>query len=200
VYNHRMHTRLAHADMLRTEAFSDAVLAIVMTIMVLELHVPSGIDWSALQPLLPVFLSYALSFVYLGIYWNNHHHLLRVATGPTGGMMWANLHLLFWLSLIPFVTAWVGAHPAAGPPAICYGIVLFCAASAYTLLQHVIVRHEGNESKLRQALGTDTKGKISLIAYGFAIVLAFIDPRFSYALYALVALLWVIPDQRLEIA
>jgi uncharacterized membrane protein len=182
----------------RLEAFSDGVLAIIITIMVLELKVPLGADISALRPLWPVFLSYLLSFVYLGIYWNNHHHLFHVTKKVSGAVMWANLHLLFWLSLVPFVTGWMGEnHFAAGPTAL-YGTVLLMAAMSYWILQRTILAKHGHESLLSKAIGSDLKGKISPLLYLIAIPLAYVHQGISGALYVLVALLWIIPDRRIE--
>ncbi len=181
----------------RLEAFSDGVLAIIITIMVLELRAPHGPSLAALRSLLPVLLSYVLSFVFLGIYWNNHHHLLLCTHRVTGSILWANLHLLFWLSLVPFVTAWMGEHPFAVHPAALYGAVLFMAALAYLLLQRQILRSEGPGSVLAAALGPDLKGKISPLLYVAAIGAAFVHPGIAYAVYVLVALLWVIPDRRI---
>ena len=180
------------------EAYSDAVIAIIMTIMVLELRPPDGTDWAALQPLVPVFLTYVLSFIYLGIYWNNHHHLLQATTRITGGVLWANLNLLFWLSLFPFATGWMGENHAATVPTIAYGLVLLMAGLAYYLLQTVILRAEGPGSVLAQALGRDFKGKSSPVIYAVAILLAFVNPVISLALYVVVAVMWLIPDRRIE--
>ncbi len=182
----------------RIEAFSDAVIAIILTIMVLELHVPSSTRWSALRPLLPVFLTYLLSFVNLGIYWNNHHHLLHSTRRVTGGVLWANLHLLFWLSLFPFATGWLGEHHVAQAPTIFYGAVLLAAAIAYYILQGVILRAHGPDSALAEALGRDLKGKASPVIYATAIVLALVNPIPAIILYVVVALMWLIPDRRLE--
>jgi uncharacterized membrane protein len=182
----------------RLEAFSDGVLAIIITIMVLELKVPHGPDWSALQPLLPVFLSYVLSFLYVGIYWNNHHHLIKAARRVTGGIMWANLHLLFWLSLFPFVTGWMGVNLFAPLPTLLYGVILFLAAVSYYILQSLILRDHGCDSKLAAAMGADWKGKLSPILYLVGIGLSFTQPLVSFGVYAVVALLWLVPDQRLE--
>ena len=179
----------------RLEAFSDGVLAIIITIMVLELKVPHGTDLEALIPLGPTFLGYVLSFVYVGVYWNNHHHLLHTVKRVTAGVMWANLHLLFWLSLFPFVTGWAGDHPTAHWPAALYGVVLLCAAFAWLLLQNAIIRAGGT---LDKAIGSDFKGKISPVLYVSGIVVAFYLPWISEALYASVALLWLIPDRRIE--
>jgi uncharacterized membrane protein len=182
----------------RLEAFSDAVIAILITIMVLELKVPHGTELGALRPLLPVFLAYVLSFAYLGIYWNNHHHMLHAAERVNGKILWANLHLLFWLSLIPFATAWVGERPDAPVPSAIYGVVLVMAALAYTILQTAIVGMHGPDSRLARAIGRDFKGKVSLAAYLAAIGLAFVSPWLSDALYAGVALMWIVPDPRIE--
>jgi uncharacterized membrane protein len=180
------------------EAFSDGVIAIIITIMVLEMKVPHGIDFASLKPVLPVFFSYVLSFIYLGIYWNNHHHLLHTACKVNGKIMWANLHVLFWLSLIPFASHWLGENPVRAYPAAFYGVVLLFAACAYTILQALIVASHGQDSPLAKALGKDFKGKISLISYLAAIGLAFVSAWLAYALYVTVALMWMIPDQRLE--
>jgi TMEM175 potassium channel family protein len=182
----------------RLEAFSDGVLAIIITIMVLELKVPQGQDLSTLRPLLPVFLSYVLSFVYLGIYWNNHHHMLQATKQATGLMLWANLHLLFWLSLFPFVTGWMGENHFAPVPTAVYGGVLLLAGIAYTLLQAAILRSEGPGSLLATAVGADYKGKASLLSYAIAIPLAFVSPWIANGLYVAVALIWLIPDRRIE--
>jgi uncharacterized membrane protein len=182
----------------RLEAFSDGVIAILITIMVLELKVPHGTDWEALRPLLPIFLSYVLSFVYLGIYWNNHHHMLYATERVNGRVLWANLHLLFWLSLVPFVTGWMGENHFAPLPTAIYGGVLLMAAISYTILQTVIVAHQGPDSKLATALGKDLKGKISIVFYLLAILLSFVHQWFSQALYILVALMWLVPDRRIE--
>jgi uncharacterized membrane protein len=182
----------------RLEAFSDGVLAIIITIMVLELKVPHSADPAALVPLLPVFLSYVLSFVYLGIYWNNHHHMLHATQQVNGAILWANLHLLFWLSLIPFTTGWMGENHFAAAPTALYGGVLLMAAIAYWLLQRVIISHQGGGSPLAKAIGRDLKGKLSPGLYLLAILAAFFDPRISGAFYVLVALMWLIPDRRIE--
>jgi uncharacterized membrane protein len=182
----------------RMEAFSDGVLAIIITIMVLELKVPHGVELSALEPLLPVFLSYVLSFIYIGIYWNNHHHLLHAAKRVSGGILWANLHLLFWLSLFPFATAWIGENHVAPIPTAVYGMVLLMAAIAYFVLQQTIIARHGCDSTLAVALGPDWKGKASLVLYFAAIPLAFLNPWISSAIYVFVALVWFIPDQRIE--
>jgi uncharacterized membrane protein len=182
----------------RLEAFSDGVLAIIITIMVLELKVPHGADIEALRPLIPVVLSYVLSFVYVGIYWNNHHHLLHTCEKVTGWMLWANLHLLFWLSLFPFTTAWMGENHFAALPSTAYGIVLLMAAMAYFILQEVIISSQGENSLLKQAVGSDWKGKTSLILYLIATIVAVWTPWLSQLIYVLVALLWIIPDKRIE--
>jgi uncharacterized membrane protein len=182
----------------RLEAFSDGVLAIIITIMVLELKVPHGTDLSVLAPLVPVFLSYVLSFIYVGIYWSNHHHLLHAVRHVNGRILWANLHLLFWLSLIPFVTGWVGENHFAAWPVALYGIVLLFAAIAYFILAHVLISHDGRDSALARALGKDFKGKVSVVFYAVAIPLAFVSPWLACALYVLVAIMWLIPDRRIE--
>lgn len=182
----------------RLEAFSDGVLAIVITIMVLELKVPHGSELASLQPLLPVFLSYVLSFVYVGIYWNNHHHMLHATRKVSGGVLWANLHLLFWLSLFPFATAWMGENHFTAVPTAAYGVVLLMAALAYWVLQQRIIALEGPGSLLARAIGADIKGKLSLLAYLLAIALSFVQPWLACAVYVLVALAWLVPDRRIE--
>jgi len=182
----------------RLEAFSDGVLAIIITIMVLELKVPRGADFEALRPLLPVFLSYVLSFLYVGIYWNNHHHMFQTTKRVSGGILWANLHLLFWLSLFPFSTAWIGENHLASTPAAAYGFVLLMAAVAYYVLQHLIIVEQGPNSLLAAAVGRDWKGKLSPVAYLAAIPLAFVSPWIASGIYTLVALAWLIPDRRIE--
>ncbi|HEX7979555.1 MAG TPA: TMEM175 family protein [Gemmatimonadaceae bacterium] len=182
----------------RLEAFSDGVLAIIITIMVLELRVPHGTEWSSLAPLWPVFLSYLLSFVYLGIYWNNHHHMLHITRQVNGAILWANLHLLFWLSLVPFVTAWMGENHFAPVPTAMYGAVMLTASFAYLILQRTIIGSQGPHSVLAKAVGGDKKGKISPILYGLAIPAAFVNTAISGALYAAVALIWLLPDKRIE--
>lgn len=182
----------------RLEAFSDGVLAIIITIMVLEMRPPDGSDLAALRPVLPLFLSYLLSFVYLGIYWNNHHHMLHTVRQVTGGILWANLHLLFWLSLFPFATGWVGHNHLAAAPLALYGAVLLLAAIAYFLLQQTIIASQGHASLLRRAVGRDVKGKLSPILYTAAIPLAYYEARFAVAIYVLVALIWLVPDRRIE--
>lgn len=180
------------------EAFSDGVIAIIITILVLELKIPHEPTLEALHPLIPKFLSYVLSFVFLGIYWNNHHHLLQAIKHVDGRTLWANLHLLFWLSLIPFVTAWMGENNFAPMPVALYGAVLLCAAIAYYILAHLLIRLHGKESVLWAALGRDFKGKVSMAAYLSAIPLAFVSPLISCGLYILVAVMWLIPDRRIE--
>lgn len=184
----------------RLEAFSDGVIAILITIMVLELRVPHGIDRAALRPLEPVFLAYVLSFVNLGIYWNNHHHMLSVTDRINGKILWANLHLLFWLSLFPFMTGWMGESSFASFPTALYGFVSLLAALAYFILQRVILAEQGPNSRLAAALGRDLKGKISPILYLAAIPLAFVERWIAFALYVVVALLWLVPDRRIESA
>jgi uncharacterized membrane protein len=182
----------------RIEAFSDGVLAIIITIMVLELKVPHAPTLDALGELWPVFLSYALSFVYIGIYWNNHHHMFHAAQRVSGGVLWANLHLLFWLSLVPFVTAWMGENHFASVTLAAYGVVMLLAAIAYWLLQQALIRHDGSSSLLAVAVGTDFKGKLSPALYVLAIPVAFVSRWLSGALYVAVALIWLIPDRRIE--
>jgi uncharacterized membrane protein len=182
----------------RLEAFSDGVVAILITILVLELRVPHGDNWQALRPLLPVFLTYVLSFVFLGIYWNNHHHMLHTADRINGKILWANLHLLFWLSLVPFVTGWMGEKHFASVPAAVYGGVLLMAAIAFTILKNAIVAEHGPESTLAAAVGSDVKGKLSVALYVAAIVLAFVNQWIADAIYVLVALMWLVPDRRIE--
>ena len=184
----------------RVEAFSDGVIAIIITIMVLEMKVPHGADWTTLYPLIPVFISYVISFVYLGIYWNNHHHMLAMSEHVGGGVLWANLHLLFWLSLIPFTTGWMGENHFAPTPVFLYGVVLLMAAIAYFMLQSAVIRKDGAHSRLRKAIGRDIKGKISPVCYLAAIVLTYVHPWISVALYLLVALMWLVPDRRIESA
>jgi uncharacterized membrane protein len=187
----------------RLEAFSDGVIAIIITIMVLEIKVPHAHDhaaalWRDLLPLFPVFLSYLLSFVYVGIYWNNHHHLLHAASKVTAGTLWANLHLLFWLSLIPFASGWMGENHFDPAPTALYGVVLLMAAIAYVVLQTQIRTSHDDASVLARAVGRDRKGKLSLVGYAAAIAMSFVEPRVSWALYVGVALLWLIPDRRIE--
>ncbi len=182
----------------RLEAFSDGVIAIIITIMVLEMKVPHGSDFAALKPLLPVFLSYVLSFVYVGIYWNNHHHMLQTVKHVTGGILWANLHLLFWLSLFPFVTGWMGENHFAAMPSALYGSVLLMAAIAYFILQNTIIASQGESSLLAKAVGRDFKSKLSSLLYVAGVVAAFYSPILSGLIYAVVALMWLIPDSRIE--
>lgn len=182
----------------RVEAFSDGVIAILITIMVLELRVPEGTDWAALRELAPTFLSYILSFIFLGIYWNNHHHLWQVVTGVNGKILWANLHLLFWLSLVPFVTGWMGENDFARLPVALYGAVLWMAGFAYYILARVLVALYGRDSLIETALRNKLKERASLIAYALGILLAFVDTSFSLALYVFVAFIWLIPDPRVE--
>jgi uncharacterized membrane protein len=182
----------------RLEAFSDGVLAIIITIMVLEMKVPHSEDLAALHSLLPVFLSYVLSFVYVGIYWNNHHHLLHAVRGVSGGVLWANLHLLFWLSLFPFVTGWMGENHFAPLPTALYGFVLLMAGIAYWILTRTIISVEGENSLVAKAVGKDRKGSLSVLLYAAAIPTAFFNQWISQALYVVVALMWLVPDQRIE--
>jgi len=182
----------------RLEAFSDGVIAIIITIMVLEMKVPHGDTLHDLAPLVSVFLSYVLSFVYVGIYWNNHHHMLHASTNVTGAMLWANLHLLFWLSLFPFATGWMGENHFATVPTALYGVVLLMAAIAYYLLEQAIIRAQGPDSILKKAVGRDWKGKLSPVLYVLAIVVAFVAPWVAEALFVLAALIWFIPDRRIE--
>src|SRR6185503_18557787 len=182
----------------RLEAFSDGVVAIIITIMVLELKVPHGVELAALKPLLPVFLSYVLSFIYLGIYWNNHHHLLHTVKQVSGGILWANLYLLFWLSLFPFATAWIGENHVAPMPTALYGLVLLMAGIAYYILQCAIIAKHGRDSLLAVAIGQDWKGKLSPVLYLAAIPLSFLQPWIGTAIYVLVALMWLVPDRRIE--
>src|SRR4051794_40346394 len=182
----------------RLEAFSDGVIAIIITIMVLELKVPHGDSIEALLPLVPVFLSYVLSFVYVGIYWNNHHHMLHASRKVSGGILWANLHLLFWLSLFPFATGWMGENHFAPLPSALYGVVLLMAAIAYWVLQQTIIAAEGNESILKSAVGVDWKGRLSPIVYLLAIASTFWVPWIAQALYVFIALIWLVPDRRIE--
>jgi uncharacterized membrane protein len=182
----------------RLEAFSDGVLAIIITIMVLEMKVPHGGSWETLRPLLPVFSSYVLSFVYIGIYWNNHHHMLHATQRVTGGILWANLHLLFWLSLFPFVTGWMGENNFAAAPSGLYGVVLLMAAIAYFILQDTIIRSQGSDSVLARAVGRDIKGKSSAILYASGILASFYLPWLAGVMYLLVALIWLVPDRRIE--
>jgi len=182
----------------RLEAFSDGVIAIIITIMVLELKVPHGDDWGALRPRIPVFLSYVLSFFHLGLYWNNHHHLFQAVRQVNGGILWANLHLLFWLSLVPFVTAWMGDTRFAPRPVALYGVVMLLAGFAYFVLTRALISHHGTDSLIATALGRDFKGKISVVLYIGAIPSAFLSPWIACAVYVLVAIVWLVPDRRLE--
>ncbi len=182
----------------RLEAFSDGVIAIIITIMVLELHAPDGTTLAALREKLPVFLNYVLSFIYVGIYWNNHHHMLHTVKRVGGGVLWANLHLLFWLSLFPFATRWLGENHLAATPTAAYGGVLLMAAIAYWILQQAIIAREGRDSLLARAVGGDWKGKLSPVLYAAAIPLAFASVRLADAFYIFVALLWLVPDRRIE--
>ena len=182
----------------RLEAFSDGVLAIIITIMVLELRVPHGEDLAALRPLIPTFLSYILSFVYIGIYWNNHHHMLHAMRTVTGGILWANLHLLFWLSLIPFATGWMGENHFAPTATALYGVPLLMAGAAYWILQRAIMKSQGRDSLLAAAVGRDFKGKLSQVLYMIAIPSAFVSPWIAGAIYVAVALMWLVPDRRIE--
>ena len=185
----------------RLEAFSDGVIAIIITIMVLELKVPGGAhgsDIKSLVPLAPVFISYLLSFIYVGIYWNNHHHTLQAAGSVNGAILWANMHLLFWLSLVPFVTGWMGENNFARWPVTCYGIVLIMDAIAYSILIAVLIRHQGRGSLLAKAVGKDRKGNISILIYAIAIAISFVNSFTAFLLYILVACIWLIPDRRIE--
>jgi uncharacterized membrane protein len=182
----------------RLEAFSDGVIAIVITIMVLELKLPHGADLAALEPLVPGLLSYTLSFVFIGIYWNNHHHMLHATRRISGGILWANLHLLFWLSLIPFATSWVGDNPSASVPTALYGVVLFLAGIAYTILERVIIAVDGRDSVLAIAVRGSSKGVASIVLYASAIGVAFVKPWMADVCYAAVAVIWLVPDRRIE--
>ena len=182
----------------RLEAFSDGVVAIIITIMVLEMRAPHDTDLASLRPLLPVFLSYVLSFVHVGIYWNNHHHLLHTAKHVTGGILWANLHLLFWLSLVPFVTAWMGENHFEPRPVALYGVVMLMSGVAYYILTVTLIRHHGPESALREAVGKDFKGVMSVAMYAIAIALSFINHWVALAIYWIIAVVWLIPDRRIE--
>jgi TMEM175 potassium channel family protein len=182
----------------RLEAFSDGVIAIIITIMVLELRAPHGAELTQLTPLIPAFLSYVMSFVYIGIYWSNHHHLLQASNRVNGRILWANLHLLFWLSLVPFVTAWMGENHFQPWPVALYGLVLLLAGFAYVLLTRALLAQDGRDSRLAHALGRDVKGKVSLVFYVAAIPLAFLNPLLACALYVFVAIMWLLPDRRIE--
>ena len=182
----------------RLEAFSDGVIAVIITIMVLEMKVPHGVDAEALAPLLPVFLTYVLSFIFVGIYWNNHHHMFHAVHHVNGAVLWANLHLLFWLSLVPFVTGWMGENHFETLPVAAYGAVLLCSACAYTLLTRTLLPIHEKDSTFAKALGRDVKGNVSIVIYIASIVLAFVQPWIACAGYVLVAALWIIPDRRFE--
>ena len=182
----------------RLEAFSDGVIAIIITIMVLEMKVPHSADLLSLKPLIPVFISYCLSFIYVGIYWNNHHHMLQTVHSINGMTLWANLHLLFWLSLIPFVTGWMGENHFAKWPVFLYGVVLLMNALAYSLLSNVLIKHHGLKSELAIAVGKGTKGKISIVIYASALLLALFNSWISFAFYIAVAVIWFLPDRRIE--
>jgi uncharacterized membrane protein len=191
-------SRQKHMSKGRLEAFSDGVIAIIITIMVLDLHVPHDTSLAGLRPAIPTFFSYALSFVFVGIYWNNHHHLLHATQKVNGAALWANLHLLFWLSLVPFVTGWMGENHFAAVPVAVYGVVLFLAAIAFTILAKALIACNGADSPIAIAIGSDRKGKTSMAIYALGILCARVDPRISVALYMLVALIWFVPDRRIE--
>ncbi len=180
------------------EAFSDGVVAILITIMVLELHAPQEVAWRSLGPVVPVFFAYVLSFIFLGIYWANHHHMLQLVEEVNGGILWANLHLLFWLSLVPFATEWMGERHDASVPVALYGIVLLCAGAAYTILERALIREQGPNSRLAAAVGIDKKGLASVVIYAIAVASAFYRPAVAEALYAAVAVMWLVPDRRIE--
>ena len=182
----------------RLEAFSDGVIAVIITIMVLEMKVPHGIDLPALVPLIPIFLSYVLSYVFVGIYWNNHHHMLHAVQHVTGCVLWANLHLLFWLSLVPFVTGWMSENHFVAVPVALYGVVLLMSGVAYYILARILVAQHGQDSMLARAFGKDAKGIASMVLYAIAITLAFVTPWIACAIYVLVAIMWLIPDPRIE--
>jgi uncharacterized membrane protein len=182
----------------RLEAFSDGVIAILITIMVLEIKVPRGTDWAALEPIVPVLLTYVLSFVFLGIYWNNHHHMLQMTDRINGGILWANLHLLFWLSLVPFVTGWMGENHFAPLPTAVYGAVMLLAGVAYFILEKAIIAEQGPGSRLAAAVGTEARAKMSVLLYASAIPLAFVHQAIAEGIYVLVALIWLVPDRRIE--
>jgi uncharacterized membrane protein len=182
----------------RLEAFSDGVIAIIITIMVLELKVPHGAAFNELLPLLPVLGSYVLSFIYVGIYWNNHHHMLHLVQKVSGGTLWANLHLLFWLSLVPFVTAWMGENHFGAAPIVAYGVVLMMSSVAYGILARVLTRHHPENRALAEAIGMDRKGWISTASYAVGIALSFVAPMAGFALYVIVAIIWLVPDTRIE--
>jgi len=182
----------------RLEAFSDGVIAIIITIMVLEMSVPHGSDLAALKPVIPVFFTYVLSFVFIGIYWNNHHHMLHAVEEVNGRILWANLHLLFWLSLVPFVTGWMGVNHFAALPVALYGIVMLMAGVAYYVLTRALIRHHGTTSALAIAVGKDIKGKVSVVLYAVAVPLSFLNPWVAFGLYVVVAVMWLVPDRRIE--
>ncbi len=182
----------------RLTAFSDGVIAILITIMVLEFKAPHGDSLESLRPIIPAFLSYVMSYIYLGIYWNNHHHLFQATEHVNGAVLWANLHLLFWLSLVPFITAWMGENHFASLPVAIYGVILLCAAIAYFIMVQALLRHHGRQSIMAKAIGNDFKGKISIVFYATAIAISFINPLTSCGIYALVALIWLVPDRRIE--
>jgi uncharacterized membrane protein len=182
----------------RLEAFSDGVIAVIITIMVLEMKVPHGEDLASMQPLIPVFVSYVLSYVYVGIYWNNHHHMLHAVRNVNGPILWANLHLLFWLSLIPLVTGWMGENHFAEVPVAVYGAILMMSAISYFILSRILIKHDGRDSTLATAVGTDFKGQISVVIYAAAIPLAFANRWIALGCYAFVALMWLVPDRRIE--
>jgi len=182
----------------RLEAFSDGVIAVIITIMVLEMKVPHGEDLSSMQPLIPVFISYVLSYVYVGIYWNNHHHMLHAVRNVNGPILWANLHLLFWLSLIPFVTGWMGENHFAEVPVAVYGAILMMLAISYFILSRILIKHDGRDSTLATAVGTDFKGQISVVIYAVAIPMSFANRWIALGGYAFVALMWLVPDRRIE--
>jgi uncharacterized membrane protein len=182
----------------RLEAFSDGVIAILITIMVLEFRIPSGTGWTDLRPLLPTGFAYVLSFIFLGIYWTNHHHMLHLTDRINGAILWANLHLLFWLSLVPFVTAWMGENHAAPVPTVLYGVDLLMNGIAYTILEQTIIRAQGRDSKLKAAVGKDIKGYASVVFYIIGIPIAFVYPRIAVTVFAAVALMWLVPDRRIE--
>ena len=182
----------------RLEAFSDGVLAIIITIMVLEFKVPEEVTLHALIPVIPVFISYLISFIYIGIYWNNHHHLFQITQKVNGKILWANLHLLFWLSLIPFVTSWIGENHTATAPVAVYGFVLLASGIAYFILQRIIISHHDDDFALRRAVGKNNKGKLSMVLYAIGLLLSFVNTWVAIACYILVAIMWVIPDKRIE--
>ncbi|MCB0656701.1 MAG: DUF1211 domain-containing protein [Saprospiraceae bacterium] len=182
----------------RMEAFSDGVLAIIITIMVLEMKIPHGAEFSDLKPLIPVILSYVLSFVYLGIYWSNHHHLIHLISRVDGALLWANLHLLFWLSLVPFVTGWMGENDFAAAPVALYGFILLMAAVAWTILLKAALKREGKQSRLAQAIGNNRKGNISMILYLLGVPAAFVSPWLAGVFFVIVAIMWIVPDRQIE--